>query len=82
MTPLTLPSQVTLESRVTIDGSVPVWTYCDYWGTYVSVFDLSEPHSELVIRGPSTVETEPVVPPPAGVPTWAELSERRRGAAA
>jgi transglutaminase-like putative cysteine protease len=76
MTPLTLPSQTTLESRVTIGGSVPVWTYCDYWGTYVSVFDLPEPHSELIIWGQSTVETEPVAPAPAAVPTWAELSER------
>ena len=44
MTPLTLPTQVTLESRVTAGPGVPVWTYNDYWGTYVSVFDLPEPH--------------------------------------
>ena len=40
MTPLTLPAQVTLESRVTAGPGVPVWTYADYWGTYVSVFDI------------------------------------------
>jgi hypothetical protein len=40
MTPLTLPAQVTLESRVTAGPAVPVWTYCDYWGTFVSVFDI------------------------------------------
>ena len=40
MTPLTLPTQTTLESRVTVGPGVPVWTYSDYWGTYVSVFDL------------------------------------------
>ena len=40
MTPLTLPTQTTLESRVTAGPGVPVWTYSDYWGTYVSVFDL------------------------------------------
>ena len=42
MTPLTLPTQITLESRVTAGPGVPVWTYNDYWGTFVSVFDLPE----------------------------------------
>lgn len=60
MTPLTLPSQITLESRVTAGPDVPVWTYSDYWGTFVSVFDLPEPHDDLVIRATSTVETEPL----------------------
>jgi transglutaminase-like putative cysteine protease len=71
MTPLTLLSQVTLESRVTVSGGVPVWTYNDYWGTYVSVFDLPESHSGLEISARSTVETEPppALPAPAG---WSE----------
>ena len=51
MTPLTLPTQTTLESRVTAGPGVPVWTYNDYWGTHVSVFDLPDPHDDLVIRG-------------------------------
>jgi transglutaminase-like putative cysteine protease len=72
MTPLTLLSQVTLESRVTVGGGVPVWTYNDYWGTYVSVFDLPESHSDLEIAARSTVETEP--PPALPKPlSWAEL---------
>jgi transglutaminase-like putative cysteine protease len=58
MTPLTLPTQITLESRVTAGPGVPVWTYNDYWGTYVSVFDLPDPHEDLLIRATSTVETE------------------------
>ena len=59
MTPLTLPSQTTLESRVTAGpGTVPVWTYSDYWGSYVSVFDLPEAHDDLEIRAVATVETE------------------------
>jgi len=62
MTPLTLPSQVTLESRVsagTVSAGtgVPVWTYCDYWGTFVSVFDIGEPHEALTIQAQATVET-------------------------
>ena len=57
MTPLTLPSQVTLESRVSAGPGVPVWTYCDYWGTFVSVFDIGDPHESLTIRAQATVET-------------------------
>lgn len=59
MTPLTLPTQVTLEAGVSAGPGVPVWTYNDYWGTYVSVFDLPDPHEDLVIRATATVETEP-----------------------
>jgi transglutaminase-like putative cysteine protease len=58
MTPLTLPTQTTLESRVTVGPGVPVWTYNDYWGTYVSAFDLPDPHDDLLIRAVATVETE------------------------
>jgi transglutaminase-like putative cysteine protease len=58
MTPLTLPTQITLEARVTAGPGVPVWTYNDYWGTYVSVFDLPDPHENLLIRATATVETE------------------------
>jgi transglutaminase-like putative cysteine protease len=65
MTPLTLPSQLTHDARVTAGPGVPVWTYNDYWGTYVSVFDLPEEHDELVIRAVATVETEPFGGPPA-----------------
>jgi transglutaminase-like putative cysteine protease len=57
MTPLTLPAQITLESRVEAGPGVPVWTYCDYWGTYVSVFEITEPHRDLVITAQATVET-------------------------
>ena len=70
MTPLTLPTQTTLESRVTVGPGVPVWTYNDYWGTYVSVFDLPEAHDDLVIRVVATVETEPFggIPAAGGPP--------------
>ena len=57
MTPLTIPAQATLESRVTAGPGVPVWTYCDYWGTFVSVFDITDPHESLVVRAQATVET-------------------------
>ncbi len=82
MTPLTLPSQTTLESRVTVGpGAIPVWTYDDYWGTYVSVFELPDPHDDLVIRAMSTVETEPHpgVPPASQRPEWKTIAEVAEG---
>ncbi|HVT67006.1 MAG TPA: transglutaminase family protein [Trebonia sp.] len=81
MTPLTLPSQLTLESRVTVGPGVPVWTYRDYWGTIASVFELPGPHDDLVIRATSTVATEPR-PGVAGAgerPSWARLREQAAG---
>jgi transglutaminase-like putative cysteine protease len=79
MTPLTLPAQVTLESRVSAGAGVPVWTYCDYWGTFVSVFDIGEPHESLTIRAQATVETgltpDPKTPEPP-VLSWPELRAR------
>jgi transglutaminase-like putative cysteine protease len=75
MTPLTLPTQITLESRVTAGAGVPVWTYSDYWGTFVSVFDLEEAHDDLVIRAAATVETEPFggIAAARDRASWAEL---------
>jgi transglutaminase-like putative cysteine protease len=81
MTPLTLPTQMTLDSLVTAGAGVPVWTYSDYWGTFVSVFDLPEPHDDLVVRAVSTVETEPF----GGLPTvgdrlsWTDIGARAAG---
>jgi transglutaminase-like putative cysteine protease len=81
MTPLTLPTQITLESRVTAGPGVPVWTYNDYWGTFVSVFDLPEPHDDLVIRASATVETGPFPGIPANGERlgWGEISEHASG---
>jgi transglutaminase-like putative cysteine protease len=77
MTPLTLPAQITLESRVTAGAGIPIWTYFDYWGTYVSVFDIAEPHEKLVIAAQATVETgsELAGPPPAPLP-WPSIRTR------
>ena len=80
MTPLTLPTQTTLDARVSAGPGVPVWTYNDYWGTYVSVFDLPDPHDGLLIRAVAMVETEA----PAGVPRdgrlgWEPLREEASG---
>jgi len=78
MTPLTLPTQTTLDARVTTGPGAPVRTYNDYWGTRVSAFDLPEPHDALVIEAVAVVETEPFggIPPAAVRPSWAELRAR------
>jgi transglutaminase-like putative cysteine protease len=78
MTPLTLPTQITLESRVAAGPGVPVWTYNDYWGTFVSVFDLPDQHDDLVIRASATVETEPFpgIPGAGERPSWRQIGER------
>jgi transglutaminase-like putative cysteine protease len=77
MTPLTLPTQVTLESRVTAGAGIPIWTYFDYWGTYVSVFDIADPHENLVIQAQATVETGSELggPPPVPLP-WDSIRTR------
>jgi transglutaminase-like putative cysteine protease len=79
MTPLTLPTQITLESLVSAGAGIPVWTYSDYWGTYVSAFDISEPHETLAIRAQATVETDHSLriagPAP---PAWADIREQAR----
>jgi transglutaminase-like putative cysteine protease len=77
MTPLTLPTQITLESRVEAGRGVPVWTYCDYWGTYVSVFEITEPHRDLTITAKATVETNDS-PGEAPLP-WEDLRQQAAG---
>ncbi|KUN24098.1 transglutaminase [Streptomyces antibioticus] len=74
MTPLTLPGQTTLDSRVTVSPATSTWSYWDYWGTQVTGFDLLDPHADLVITASSLVETAPPDTLPVA-PSWAELSE-------
>src|SRR5665213_989986 len=57
LTPPTLLSQVTLESRIEIEPPTSVYRYHDYWATHVSAFDLDDSHDELVVTATSTVET-------------------------
>jgi transglutaminase-like putative cysteine protease len=80
MTPLTLPTQTTLEAGVTVGPGVPVWTYNDYWGTFVSVFHLPGPHDDLLIRARATVETGAAVPFAEGKRlSWPEIAESAQG---
>jgi len=78
LTPLTLPSQTTLESRVEISPPANLWRYWDYWGSHVTVFDLHEPHDVLEVTGSSVVETSPAppLPQPLDWPQLAAAAER------
>jgi transglutaminase-like putative cysteine protease len=92
MTPLTLATQTTLEARVVVGPGavlprpagagrppVSVWTYTDYWGSQVAVFDLPEEHDGLVIRATSTVETSPFPGLPETVLSWDDVRRRAAG---
>jgi transglutaminase-like putative cysteine protease len=57
MTPLTLPTQAALQTRLSVGNGIGVWAYQDYWGTRVSSFDIQAPHGELLVRSHSMVET-------------------------
>ncbi len=75
MTPLTLPSQTALQTRVSVGNGTPVWAYHDYWGTVVSSFDIQAPHNELTVRSHAMVETSPAPEPPQPL-AWDELRAR------
>lgn len=74
MTPVTLPSQTALETRLWTGAGVPVWPYLDYWGTLVRSFDIQAPHHELSVTARSVVETGLAGPSPAPL-GWAQLRE-------
>jgi transglutaminase-like putative cysteine protease len=62
LTPPTLLTQTTLESRIDIEPPTAVYRYHDYWASQVSAFDLDDDHSELMVRATSTVETTDAIP--------------------
>ncbi|MFI7499114.1 transglutaminase N-terminal domain-containing protein [Streptomyces sp. NPDC049687] len=75
MTPLTLPGQTTLDSRVTIRPAATTWSYWDYWGTQVTAFELMDPHADLTITASSLVETAPPDDLPPAL-AWPEITDR------
>ncbi|HTZ94670.1 MAG TPA: transglutaminase family protein [Streptosporangiaceae bacterium] len=78
MTPVALPGQNVLETRLWTDAQVPVWTYRDYWGTEVSAFDIQAPHEELQITSRATVETSSAAGPDGDPMDWSELTAQTR----
>ena len=70
--PLTVRGQLCLESRIEVTPVARTHQYRDYWGTIVDVFDLHEPHTELIVCGSSVAETSPAPVEPDGV-GWGDL---------
>jgi transglutaminase-like putative cysteine protease len=57
ITPLTTDRQTVIEALVKVSPPVATMRYVDYWGTLVDVFDVQQPHTEMVVTGTSIVET-------------------------
>ena len=65
LTPLTLPGQIVVHSRVEVSPTPWVYTYKDYWGAQVTAFEVLDPHQSLTVTASATVHTDRT---PAGRP--------------
>jgi transglutaminase-like putative cysteine protease len=72
LTPLTLPGQIVVHSRVEVTPTPWVYTYRDYWGAQVTAFEVLDPHTSLTVTASATVHTDRT---PAGPPamSWEEI---------
>jgi transglutaminase-like putative cysteine protease len=72
LTPLTLPGQIVVHSRVEVSPTPWVYTYRDYWGAQVTAFEVLDQHQSLTVTASSTVHTDRA---PYGPPTmsWEEI---------
>jgi len=72
LTPLTLPGQIVVHSRVDVAPTPWAYAYKDYWGSQVTAFEVLDPHQSLTVTASATVHTDRS---PAGDPvmTWADL---------
>ena len=57
MTPRSLGTQQVQASKLTVRPAVPMWSYTDYFGTIVNVFDIQETHPQLEVEAVSHVES-------------------------
>jgi transglutaminase-like putative cysteine protease len=62
MTPMTTPSQQTLQARIEVRPNSWETTYVDYWGTQVTAFEVLRPHEQLEVTARSTVELDDIAP--------------------
>ena len=65
LTPLTLPGQIVVHSRVEVSPTPWVYTYSDYWGAQVTAFEVLDPHTSLTVTASATVHTDRT---PVGAP--------------
>ncbi|MFB9375369.1 transglutaminase N-terminal domain-containing protein [Kineococcus gynurae] len=74
MTPLTLPDQTALDTRLEVDPGASLSRYWDYWGSHVTAFDIHTPHERLVTTATSLVETERSTAVDRRSASWADLA--------
>ncbi|ROR90367.1 transglutaminase family protein [Nocardioides aurantiacus] len=76
LTPVTLPGQIVVHSRVEVSPTPWTYTYRDYWGSQVTAFEVLDPHTSLTVTAAATVQTDRT---PAGDPvlSWEQLREPR-----
>lgn len=73
LTPRSDSRQNVILNRVETVPATRSYRYVDYWGTAVTAFDLSAPHTELEVTASSVVETDKEVAPEEKV-TWEDLA--------
>ncbi len=67
--------QTLLDYRLTLSPDVPVFSYTDNWGTRVDIFDVPQPHRELLVIANSRVDTTaPALPISGPLAGTAEMS--------
>ncbi|SDR83622.1 Transglutaminase-like enzyme, putative cysteine protease [Nocardioides scoriae] len=68
LTPVTLPGQIVVHSRVEVSPTPWTYTYRDYWGSQVTAFEVLDPHTSLTVTATATVHTDrtPAGPPVMG----------------
>lgn len=76
LTPVTLPGQIVVHSRIEVSPTPWTYTYRDYWGSQVTAFEVLDPHTSLTVTATATVHTDRT---PAGDPvlSWEQLREPR-----
>lgn len=76
MTPITLPGQLVLGTRLDVEPEPWVTRYRDYWGTMVTSFEVHVPHQRLLLHSAATVQVNRR--PPAGLGLgWEDLADPR-----
>jgi transglutaminase-like putative cysteine protease len=76
MTPLTDATQSTLDVQVQVSPTATGSRYWDYWGAYVTAFDVHVPHRTLSLTASSVVETSGA-PRSPGTAGWDTLRDDR-----
>jgi transglutaminase-like putative cysteine protease len=61
MTPITGKNQSVRQSHVSVVPAAPLYNYVDYFGTFVTAFDIQDLHSKLEVEARSTVESRAAI---------------------